>query len=493
MKTRTTLLCILCTLFSFAQTPFLHIESQYLKKKNTEYFGTLIDQSASKKKENATLINFNPAIILNGDNDYFKVNQEIPDLKQMTVFSVFLPTENSKEVFDIWAIQTENSVYAMTNKIADNAASQLEYDGIKNGEIAIQCYTQYYNTGADAYTDGSTFISFGKNEAQNNSAFNGAIAELKLYNKVLTQTDKFKNISSLAIKYGVSLKNSFNYLASDNQIIWDAINDSIYSNQITGIGRDDALNLYQKQSSSTHNANFLTIGVDAIQLKNDENLGTIKNKYFMLWGSNNKALTINDETLTINRKWLINVTGNPEDDLTTQVKLNATQINTDTIRSYILIIDESANANFAEENLRFVYPTSISEEGIITYNNVQWDNDGSGKDVFSFRINEQNKTIVEETTTDNELINAATNFIKNFDVFPTISSDGNFKVEVQLEKSQDLSIQVLDMTGKLISNEKYKNQKAYFLDGVPITTNGIYNVVLTVGEEQITKKIVVEN
>lgn len=145
MKYLTTLFCIICTLNSFAQTPLIHLESHNLKKKSTTYFGTLADFNANERLNTNNFINFNPSLKLNGYNDYFKIEQEIPDLKQLTIFTVFMPAENSAETFDIWQIQAENSSYVMTKKLANNTASELPYQGINNGKPVIHCYTQYYN------------------------------------------------------------------------------------------------------------------------------------------------------------------------------------------------------------------------------------------------------------------------------------------------------------------------------------------------------------
>jgi len=163
MKTQTFLICILCTTLVYSQTPFLHIESQNLKKKNTEYFGSSEDVTVNTKKEKPTLINFNPAITLDEENEYLKINETIPESRQLTVFTVFMPAETSDEKFNIWRIQT-----------------------IENGKPNINTYTQYYRTGADEYTDGESYVVWGGTSHQDHASFNGAIAEMISYNKILT-------------------------------------------------------------------------------------------------------------------------------------------------------------------------------------------------------------------------------------------------------------------------------------------------------------------
>lgn len=222
-----------------AQTPLIQIESQHLKNRDAEYYGSLAEIPASERIKPENAVNFNSALKFNGAGEYIKINQEIPDLKQATIFTVFVPSENSAEIFDIWKIQTENSSYKMTSQQADNSGSLLTYGGIQNGQPAIHCYTQYFNAKAAEYTDGSTYISFGKSQQVDNNYFNGRFAELIVFNKILTRSYKNKIFTSLAIKYGVTLLEGQNYTSTDGIIIWDTKSDSIYSNDIAGIGRDD--------------------------------------------------------------------------------------------------------------------------------------------------------------------------------------------------------------------------------------------------------------
>lgn len=79
----------------------------------------------------------------------------------------------------------------------------------------------------------------------------GELGEAIVYSDVLTDSDRLKVDSYLAVKYGITLGDVItpvNYLASDGTIIWDA--DSTYQNDVAGIGYDNASDLYQWQSQS---------------------------------------------------------------------------------------------------------------------------------------------------------------------------------------------------------------------------------------------------
>jgi hypothetical protein len=86
-----------------------------------------------------------------------------------------------------------------------------------------------------------------KNFANN---FYGYIPELLVYSRVLTPLERRKAETYLAVKYGVSLSNS--YIASDDKLIWDWSANTNYNNRITGIMCDDASGLNQPYSTTSY-------------------------------------------------------------------------------------------------------------------------------------------------------------------------------------------------------------------------------------------------
>ncbi|MFP3577712.1 hypothetical protein, partial [Brevibacillus sp. SIMBA_040] len=102
----------------------------------------------------------------------------------------------------------------------------------------------------------------------------------------------------LSIKYGITINNisEKNYISSSDQILWDSKKNKNYNFRITGIGRDDAFELYQKQSTNSNEGN-VTVAIDSLKLTNNFNTGTIENGNFLLWGDNNQALTFKEADL----------------------------------------------------------------------------------------------------------------------------------------------------------------------------------------------------
>ncbi|MGG2987165.1 Ig-like domain-containing protein, partial [Brevibacillus formosus] len=147
---------------------------------------------------------------------------------------------------------------------------------------------------ASPITSGSKPYYFG---AGHNSRFYGKMSETILYNRKLTDEDRNKVNSYLALKYGLTLKDGNNapidYVASNGSMMWKASNNTGYGNRITGIGRDEAGALYQKQSKSQVDGANVTLAIgNAIQETNARNTTSIaEDKSFFVFSDNGGDVT----------------------------------------------------------------------------------------------------------------------------------------------------------------------------------------------------------
>ncbi|MEI6185285.1 MAG: gliding motility-associated C-terminal domain-containing protein, partial [Bacteroidota bacterium] len=89
------------------------------------------------------------------------------------------------------------------------------------------------------------------------------MAEFIIFSRLLTAAERNKVESYLAVKYGFTLNqaaiNNNNYTASNDSIVWNRSANSLYANNITGIGRDDSSGLMQKQSKSINSTAIVTM------------------------------------------------------------------------------------------------------------------------------------------------------------------------------------------------------------------------------------------
>ena len=78
--------------------------------------------------------------------------------------------------------------------------------------------------------------------------YSGMMSELLLYKRDLSNLEIQKVNSYLAIKYGITLDSTVDYITSDSIIIYPSTSThSSYINDIAGIGRDDASVLDQRK------------------------------------------------------------------------------------------------------------------------------------------------------------------------------------------------------------------------------------------------------
>jgi hypothetical protein len=106
--------------------------------------------------------------------------------------------------------------------------------------------------------------------------YEGQIAEILIYNDDLDAAERNKVETYLAIKYGTTLINA-DYTSAAGTLLFDTDGaNSIYANDIFGIGQDPLSTLKQTQSRSSNNDSIVTLG----------NASDLNNEEFLLIGNN---------------------------------------------------------------------------------------------------------------------------------------------------------------------------------------------------------------
>ncbi len=123
----------------------------------------------------------------------------------------------------------------------------------------------------------------GNIDAESGRFFRGDLHEAIIYNGAVSGTAQAQVESYLAIKYGITLDDSKNYLASDGvTVVYDSTGShSAYITNIAGIAQDDGSALLQPMSRSSHSGSVVTIG----------NASDLGNMEFLMWGYDTGALT----------------------------------------------------------------------------------------------------------------------------------------------------------------------------------------------------------
>lgn len=159
----------------------------------------------------------------------------------------------------------------------------------------------------------------------NNTGFKGYSPELLIYNRILTPGERRRVESYLAMKYGITLNDS--YLDRDGNLIWDRAGVGVYHNRVTAVSRDDAGDFLQpvsttsyeegpaymvlKENDSYHKSDSYGLPSESHLLVMGREYGnSMPDKSFLFWGDDGGSLethTSSTDTLwhIMDRTWLV--------------------------------------------------------------------------------------------------------------------------------------------------------------------------------------------
>ncbi len=419
------------------------------------------------------LLNYNPLIYQDGLNGF---THGIDELRQATIFTVYIDADPSIEQ-PIWKFSdTENTVLLTSKNLNAPNIDQLNFSGkgnmIKqNPQAFIHTYTQ-----GMGWERPNTEIT----EKEQSLIFKGQVAEFIVFERILKPEIKSVIESSLALKYGITLAKD--YVNSTGDVIWK-LNDT-YANRIAGIARDDQTGLYQKQSGSFGDSTQFTIALNKQEKFNHQNKGELANLDFLIWSDNGLPFVYGEnqqrEVKTIQRKWLLTTEGQVGHLLTeVTVNMESLGIIKRPNSTPILLIDRSGRGDFSLENAELITPDNLSSKGVVTFKNVKWDPDRSNTDVFTFG------------EIPNRLLPEITNVLK-FEEFPNPTISGQYHLSIALAEASDITLEVYDIHQRLLETRRYQGQSHYQIPGVMKGARGTYTVVLKVGNETLTKQLILQ-
>lgn len=357
------------------------------------------------KNNKEVLINFNP-VFYDSDNPLVtKTFADFDNLSNATVFTVYKTDTIAEQ--ELWRIRTPESDIALSTSKAYNNDLSMSYENGGKASVAMSTLIQNYKPKKKKANSTDNFIEFGGFSGDVSKALKGQIAEILVYNNVITPKTLQIIESALSLKYGFALENEKNYVSSDGKKIFEIEEDPTYKNRIFGIGRDDWNGLYQKQSKGIFNENGLTVSLGETAASNKENVAVMENQTFLVFGDNNGSLTLKPASNTTNcmpmmeRKWQVQVSGTQASTLSTDLTIDISGIfdkkSTDA-KTYLLVIDQSGKGTFLPEDIRYVSASALKEDKL-TFKGVNWDTDQSGKDAFGFIQRGELKVDLKETIT----------------------------------------------------------------------------------------------
>ena len=336
-------------------------------------------------------MNFNPALNFNGTSNFLTLNG-----------TTNFPTGNSARTMIVVATSAatgirvlftygRNSfpaageVCALASALGNN---QIYWDGFLTGyhngnanwsgtpQIATATYSgnfgQLFVNGQSRWTN--TFTSWntnlsitpiahiGKDSFAASQFWSGKIAEIILYNKVLSATERQQVDSYLSLKYGLILGSGIDYLASDGitAIYPSTGTHSGYINDIAGIGRDDNSGLDQRKSKSINSDAIVTI---------EHSSAFSSDQQFFIWGNDNGANTEQATELPSNisdrlgREWKVAEVNSDVGDVVLTLNVSSLGL---TGNAASLLIDSDGDSDFTTGTITRIGADSYAG-GIATF------------------------------------------------------------------------------------------------------------------------------
>jgi hypothetical protein len=150
-------------------------------------------------------------------------------------------------------------------------------------------------------------LRIGRHATNPTGGMDGYFVEIVAYDRIPSNAERQRIESYLALKYGITLDPSVDYLRSGGSTIYPSTGShSGYVHDIAGIGRDSNSGLYQFASRSQNAGNMIYV----------TNPSDLEDNEFFIWGHNNVALSsVNDTDVgggiqrRLNRVWRVKETG----------------------------------------------------------------------------------------------------------------------------------------------------------------------------------------
>ncbi|PRX57448.1 T9SS type B sorting domain-containing protein [Flagellimonas meridianipacifica] len=250
------------------------------------------------------------------------------------------------------------------------------------------------------------------NSNDSNRNLTGDVAEILLADFSMSANQRQRVESYLAIKYGITLSNgtqlgsigghaTYNYLAADGSIIWQA--DPIYQHDIAGLGKDRfkdtggglSLRYYidQRISKSVNsdaivtmstNSDFSTDNLDLTRTTIDGQITGSLNPYehnYLIWANDNQTINQSNIELPvgidsrIEREWRVQAVrsaSNPIANVSVRINLSSSDILSNGSCTLKLLIDNDLDGNFATGPITQIDATSIDLAGNVYFDNVNF-------------------------------------------------------------------------------------------------------------------------
>ncbi|OMF55223.1 hypothetical protein BK141_28455 [Paenibacillus sp. FSL R5-0765] len=257
----------------------------------------------------------------------------------------------------------------------------------------------------------------------------GTIEEIIVYDHALTDAERQKVSTYLAIKYGYTLDQTTanSYVDSNMATIWDAQENAVYTHRVTSIGRDDLSGLMQKQAKAQELGSIMTIALgNSVEDTNSANENEFSNdSSFFTFGDNGASTEFKTpitkdgkKLLGMERVYKVQKANWTESQITLQVDEAGAN---PALPQYVVI---SNDAQFGNPNT-----LHLIENGQVTLNTSNF----GPNSYFTIATTATPLTVPDVTLTDDEL------------TWEAVAHADKYEVTIELEDGTKRTVEVTGM------------------------------------------------
>lgn len=432
------------------------------------------------------LFNYHPCLIFDTQEAALQIDYHAKSRTPLTIFSVYKPLGSAEEL-GVWSLRFDSArKLELTTRKLDYMGKENKYSDSTSCEPVLNLLKSTWK-GKHVDTSQSHLYIAGSDS----SGFRGKFAEFMLYDTQLNPKEILRIHTYLAIKYGINIQ-KFDYVNSSDTVIWDYRKDSIYSNNIGGIGKDTLMLINQKQSCGRGGDDRLTIAAGTLSPTNLQNSYMINDADYLIWGSNGKGFDtfLPGDSLSECR-WMMRRTGATADAIVTQLIIHAPELSREMTLNLVII--RGADSLFSIENAELIPADSADTSRNYYFNNINWDTDHSGRDIFTFQLTDTTSARVRHLTAEAGNNSSGeynqTADINALTIFPNPTAD-KYAVDIRLSRSASVKVSIVDENGKTMWENTCSGSPAYQLAGPPMK-KGCYIVKAEAdGHTKIAKLVI---
>lgn len=320
-------------------------------------------KSLGISEEQKASLNFYIPVRFRGD--FPVLNKKYKSSKFTYVYYVLKTQTPSQKVFSLYNSGYLHSFY--TDSIKSIVSQSVDVGLLSSGAMVN---FNFYNKDYNKEQTGILYLD------------NPAVSEVELYEVLVCSTCDDRKIRNkiqtyLAVKYGITLAQKENYVASDERKVWDEELDSKYNHRIIGIARDDFFSLEQTASFSHIDTSFI------VAKSKSQVADPMPNLAYVMVGDNDGEKKFDAQTGLYKRRWLVQNKGDSDVYLDLHWSIKPER----EVEYYLHSRSDVVFRNEQQDSLRLSFKDILIKRGQNYYFTIEQ------KKPFEFKIFEDDKSL----------------------------------------------------------------------------------------------------